>query len=127
MFGRGELKALTPISKKQFAQLLENFWKDPDDYLDVFSRSGKYMMRDELSAVIVDAFADELVDYSYLYWNNTLFYRWLLTRLEKSNNQKAYLTTLVKNLKTRDADVMWRKYNLDVAWIIAFLEELLQE
>jgi len=25
MFGRGELKALTPITKKQFAQLLENF------------------------------------------------------------------------------------------------------
>ena len=127
MFWRWELKALTPISKKQFAQLLENFWKDPDTYLDVFSRSGKYVMRDEFSAVIVDAFAADLVDYSYLYWNNTLFYRWLLTRLEKTSNQKAYLTTLVNNLKTRDVDVMWWKYNLDVDWIIAFLEELLQD
>ena len=84
-------------------------------------------MRDEMAAIVVDAFADELVDYRYLYGNNTLFYRWLLNRLEKSNNQKAYLTTLVTNLKNRDADIMGWKYNLDVAGMIMFLEELLQE
>jgi len=71
-------------------------------------------MRDEMAAVVVDAFADDLVDYRYLYGNNTIFYRWLLARLEKKNNQKAYLQTLVANLKNRDADIMGRKYNLDV-------------
>lgn len=126
MFGRGELKALTPISKKQFAQLLENFWKDASMY-EMFSRSWKYVMRDEMAAVVVDAFADDLVDYRYLYGNNTIFYRWLLARLEKKNNQKAYLQTLVTNLKKRDADIMGRKYNLDVEGIILFLEELLEE
>lgn len=93
----------------------------------LFSRSGKYVMRDEMASVVVDAFADELVDYSYLYGNNTIFYRWLLNRLEKKNNQKAYLETLVANLKNWDADIMGWKYNLDVEGMIHFLEELLIE
>lgn len=126
IFGRGELKALTPITKKQFAQLLENFWKDANRYT-IFSRPGKYVMRDEMASIVVDAFSDELVDYSYLYGNNTIFYRWLLNRLEKKNNQKAYLETLVANLKKWDVDIMGWKYNLDVQGIIHFLEELLRE
>jgi len=127
MFWRGELKAYTPLSKKQFAKLLDNFGKDASVYSTYFSKSWKYVMRDDLSAIVVDAFADELIDYNYLYGNNTIFYRRLLNRLEKKSNQKAYLENLIANMKKRDYDIMWWKYNLDVAGIIAFLEELLQE
>gem|GEM_PF-7100842 len=63
-------------------------------------------MRDDLSAIVVDAFADELIDYNYLYGNNTIFYRRLLNRLEKKSNQKAYLENLIANMKKRDYDIM---------------------
>jgi hypothetical protein len=127
VFGRGELKALTPITKKQFAQLLENFWVESAEHYALYMRPGKWVMRDEMAAVVVDMFADKLVDYRYLYGNNTVFYRRLLQRLEKSANQQAYLMKLVTNLKTWDADMMWWKYNLDVEGIIAFLEEILDQ
>jgi hypothetical protein len=127
VFWRGELKALTPITKKQFTQLLENFWKkSPEKYL-LYMHQWKYVMRDDMASIVVDMFADELVDYKYLYGNNTIFYRWILSRLENKSNQKAYLQSLINNLKKRDADMMWWKYNLDVEWIISFLEKLISE
>ncbi len=63
-------------------------------------------MRDEMASVVVDAFSDELVDYNYLYGNNIVFYRWLLIRLEKINNQKVYLQNIIEQMKKRDVDIM---------------------
>jgi hypothetical protein len=100
------LKAYTPITKKQFAQLLDNYGKDSSVYQRYFSESGKYVMRDDMADIVVDAFSDELIDYSYLYGNNTIFYRRLLARLEKKANQKAYLENLLQNMQKRDADLM---------------------
>lgn len=121
------MKAYTPLTKKQFKQLLENFGKDSSVYDTYFMKSGKYVMRDDLAALVVDAFADDLVDYKYLYGNNTIFYRWLLARLEKKSNQKAYLQNLIVAMKKWDYDIMGWKYNLDVAGIVTFLEELIAE
>lgn len=123
MFGRGELKALTPISKKQFATLLENYWKDVTSY-EYFSKPWKYVLRDDMAKIVVDAFADELADYRHLYGNNTLFYRRLLPRLEESTHQESYVNSLIGILEKRDDELMWRKYNLDLQGIIAFLHSL---
>lgn len=126
LFGRGELKALTPISKKQFKQLLENFWVDPDAYA-ILDSSGKYLMRDDFASIVVDAFQHKLGDYQYLYGNNTVFYRRLLGRIEKQPvaQQEAYLRRMITGLRTRDPDGIGWKYNLHVEGMIEFLESLI--
>lgn len=125
-FGRGKLKAFSPLTKKQFAQLLKNLKKDPSAY-DLFSQPGKYVTKQAMATVLADAFADELSDYSALYGNNIVFYRRLLARLENQKNQEAYLLSFLTNLKKRDADLMWWKYNIDVQGMIRFLEKILLE
>lgn len=107
VFGRGELKALTPISKKQVKQLLDNFGADPKQYPEL-DGSGRFVSRDLFASIVVDAFRDKMPDYRYLYGQNTLFYRWLIARLQSKPlaEHEAYVRQMIDGLKLRDVDMM---------------------
>ena len=128
LVGRGNLKALTPITKKQLKMLLINFWADID-LLDSDVFQWTYVMRDEIAGIVTTLFAERFVDYKQLYGNNLLFYRRLSKSLENKTpgQQSAYIKTIISWLKKRDEEMIGWKYNFDVEGIIEFLETIVHK
>ena len=127
LFGRPDLKALTPISKRQLKQLLENYGVDTSPYT-MLDASGRFVSRDAFATIIVHAFQNQLRDYEHIYGNNTQFYRRTLQRLENLSltQQQELLNTTIMTLRSRDAEGMNRRYNFDVEGMISFFEEIMQ-
>lgn len=125
LFGRHELKWLTPIKKKQLIRLLKNVGKQSDDY-PLLTQSGLYISRNDFAQIIVDLFADELVDYRYMYGNNHIIYRWLVRQLSWKTIEQQYqfLDHVITTFEQLDQEVVWWKYNLHLPWLIDFLKSL---
>lgn len=125
LFGRHELKWLTPIKKKQLARLLANVGKNADNH-SLLKKTGVYITRNDFAELIVDLFGDELVDYRFMYGNNHLIYRWLVQQLSWKTIQQQYqfLQKVISTFEQLDQEVVWWKYNLHLPWLITFLQSL---
>lgn len=125
LFGRNELKWLTPMKKKQIVRLFNNAWKDIDNH-PILEKSGTYILRNDFAQLVADAFGDELEDYRFMYGNNHIIYRWLLVQLwgKTIQQQHQFLQKVITTFASLDQEVVWWKYNLHLPWILSFLKSL---
>jgi hypothetical protein len=72
----------------------------------------EYITRNEFARLITTVFADELIDYRYLYGNNHMMYRWILRQLPhmSSHEQKQFIDALTRRLAGVDSEKMLVKY-----------------
>jgi hypothetical protein len=125
LFGRNELKWLTPMKKKQLIRLLHNVGKQAEDH-PLLEKTGVYITRNDFAQLIVDLFSDELVDYRFMYGNNHIIYRWLLKQLSWNTIQQQYqfLEKVITTFEQLDQEVVGWKYNLHLPWLLSFLKSL---
>ena len=69
---------------------------------------GKYVYRDEMANIVVNAFPEKFPGYAYLYGNNIEIYKFLLRRLDRMNvaKQERYVERLIEKLAPFDHQLM---------------------
>jgi hypothetical protein len=125
LFGRHELKWLTPMKKNQIIRLFHNVGKTIDEH-PIIEKSGTYILRNDFAELVADAFAKELEDYSFMYGNNHIIYRWLLVQLwgKTIQQQQQFLQKVITTFEQLDQEVVGWKYNLHLPWLLSFLKSL---
>ncbi len=120
------LKPLTPISKQQTHQLLDNAW---------IMESYRHMMwiwqhvkRENFAEIVVDAFSEVFADYTYMYGNNIELYQSLYVQIrgKSETEQKNLIKKFITKLDTLDRDMMGSKFNIHVDGMIEFLGQILR-
>lgn len=125
-FLEDELKPLTRITQEVAQKMLTNAGVKTMYYDMMWGE--KYVSREAMASIVVDAFPEKFAAYSHLFGNNVKFYEWLIKIIEKKTpqQQRKYIELLIPKLEKLDEKEMFSDYGMDIDGMVVYLKKLLK-